>query len=123
MVFRRSAWISALAACAIASGPAVAQTTTAGQKIAEKFCAGCHGIKPEQKSKHRSAPEFNVIANRYSVWGLQEALAEGIIVGHIDMPQFAFSPAQIDNLLTYMDTFTRKDGTRKKDTRSKGQPQ
>jgi mono/diheme cytochrome c family protein len=94
----------------LAASPAIAQNIVAGQAISEKLCARCHAIKSGQKSKHALAPTFPAIANRYSVWGLQEALAEGIIVGHVDMPKFVFSPTDINNLLAYMDTFTRKNG-------------
>ena len=94
----------------LAASPAVAQNIPAGQAISEKLCARCHAIRPSRKSKHALAPTFPDIANRYSVWGLQEALAEGIIVGHVDMPKFVFSPTDINNLLGYMDTFTRKNG-------------
>lgn len=95
----------------VAALPVFAQDMKVGQAIAEKLCARCHAIISGQKSKHGLAPTFPAIANRYSVWGLQEALAEGIIVGHADMPKFAFSPAEINNLLAYMDTFTRKKGS------------
>ena len=93
--------------------PAEAQNIAAGQAIAERLCSRCHAITPNQKSKHALAPPFPVIAQRYSVWGLQEALAEGIIVGHADMPKFVFSPPQIDDLLGFMDTFTRNQGRAK----------
>ena len=123
MMFLRFSWIAVLAACCLSPASAAAQNVSAGKVIAETFCARCHGIKPGQKSKHRLAPEFSVIANRYSVWGLQEALAEGIIVGHADMPQYTFSPTEIDNLLAYMDTFTRNAGAPKTEPGRKGQPQ
>ena len=108
MGITRGHWIAVLAACCIASSSSVAQDLAAGHAVAEKFCAACHAIKPGQKSKHRLALTFPAIANRYSVWGLQEALAEGILVGHGDMPKFIFAPEEINNLLTYMDTFTDK---------------
>ena len=110
MVFDKTCRVAALIVCWVSANPAIAQDATAGQAIAEKLCARCHAIRPGQKSKHGLAPAFPVIASRYSVWGLQEALAEGIVVGHADMPKFAFSPTEINNLLAYMDTFTRKKG-------------
>ena len=94
----------------LAAFPAVAQNILAGQALSEKLCARCHAINPGQKSKHALAPTFPDIANRYSVWGLQEALAEGIVVGHVDMPKFVFSPTDINNMLAYMDTFASPKG-------------
>ena len=87
--------------------PAAAQSTVAGEALAEKLCARCHAIRTGEKSKHGLAPAFPTIANRYSVWGLQEALAEGIVVGHAAMPKFVLSPKEINDLLAFMDTFTR----------------
>ncbi len=91
------------------TGTAVAKDAgaiLAGKKLAEKFCARCHAVGHVGKSKLPKAPTFKVIANRYSVWSLQESLAEGIVTGHSEMPQFAFSPQDIDKLLTYWDTLT-----------------
>jgi mono/diheme cytochrome c family protein len=113
MVFDKSCWIAVVAACFAAAGPSAAQDVDAGRTIAEKLCARCHAIRSGEKSKHGLAPSFPVIAGRYSVWQLQEALAEGIVVGHPDMPKFVFTPRDIDNLLSYMDTFTRMKGQAK----------
>jgi mono/diheme cytochrome c family protein len=33
---------------------------------------------------------------------------EGIVTGHAEMPQFVFKPAQITNLLAYMETLGEK---------------
>ncbi len=99
-------------ACLVAA-PAGAQNIGEGQAIAERLCSRCHAIGFGQKSSHALAPPFPVIARRYSVWGLQEALAEGIIVGHADMPKFVFTPSQINDLLGFMDTLTRNEDTAK----------
>lgn len=80
----------------------------AGQKLAQKLCSKCHAVTPDGKSPMAKAPTFKVIANRYSVWSLQEALAEGIVTGHPGMPEFVLDPVEIDNLLSYWDTMTVK---------------
>ena len=85
----------------------------AGRDMARKLCSSCHAIGREDTSKLPKAPPFRVIAQRYSVWSLQESLAEGIVTGHASMPQFVFNPDQIDQLLTYMDTLTVKKGKTK----------
>jgi len=91
------------------SGSAVAQDLAAGRDLAENLCEACHAIGATGESANAEAPTFRDIAARYSVWNLQEALAEGIVVGHEDMPAFTFSPEQIDALLSYMDTLTPPD--------------
>ena len=108
--------IIALSSLAVCNAPAAAQdgsAVAAGRELARKLCAGCHAISRDDNSKLPKAPPFRVIAQRYSVWSLQESLAEGIVTGHAAMPQFVFNPDQIDQLLTYMDTFTVKKGKTK----------
>ena len=90
----------------LAAPNVAAQSPSAGLKIANKLCARCHAIRPGQTGQHPLAPTFQDIAKRYPVWGLQEALAEGILVGHASMPAFVLPPADVGNLLTYMDTLT-----------------
>ena len=86
---------------------ALSQDLRAGQQIASKHCARCHAIGTSGASPLTKAPPFRTIANQYSVWSLQESLAEGIVTGHLAMPEFKFEPDQIADLLTFMDTFTK----------------
>ncbi len=88
---------------------ALSQDIKAGKLLAEKLCAGCHAIGAAGASPLKKAPPFHAIANRYSVWSLQESLAEGIVTGHLEMPEFKFNPDQISDLLTYMDQFTKPE--------------
>lgn len=87
---------------------AAPEVIAAGGKLAQKHCARCHAIGLDGDSHHKDAPPFRVIANRYSVWNLAEALAEGISTGHPDMPQFVFEPDDITELLSYMETLETK---------------
>jgi len=102
-------WRSLVVAVALAGAtilPAHAGDLAAGRDLAEDMCGSCHAVDADGKSTNAEAPPFREIAARYSVWNLQEALAEGIMVGHEDMPEFTLSPEQIDALLSYMDTLT-----------------
>ncbi len=81
-----------------------------GRALADKLCARCHAVGATGESKLAKAPPFRVIANRYSVWTLQEALAEGLVTGHAQMPEFVLNPDEINNLLTFMDTLTTNKG-------------
>jgi hypothetical protein len=53
-------------------------------------------------SPAHGVPPFRVIAARGDVENLQEALAEGIMVGHPEMPEFTFEPHQIRAFLNYL---------------------
>jgi mono/diheme cytochrome c family protein len=100
-------------ALASLSGLAAADTDAqlqikAGHEIAERFCARCHAIGPEGSSPHKSAPPFRAIVAKGNVQNLEEALGEGIIVGHPDMPQFQFKPQDVGALVAYLKSLSGK---------------
>ena len=43
---------------------------------------------------------------RYPAESIEEALAEGIVSGHPDMPEFVFEPAEIDAIVAYLDSLS-----------------
>lgn len=73
-----------------------------GREIVEKDCAGCHAIGVTGDSPLAMAPPFRTLHQRYPVESLAEALAEGIVTGHAEMPQFAFESPQIEDLIHYL---------------------
>lgn len=93
-----------LAACVHAPAP-VAQTAgdaSAGRRLAEVNCSTCHAIGAAGDSRHAMAPPFRTLSRSYPVESLSEAFAEGVLVGHRDMPEFQLEPSQIDDLLAYI---------------------
>jgi mono/diheme cytochrome c family protein len=74
-----------------------------GRVFAERTCAGCHSIERTGDSPHPDALPFRRISERYAVRNLEEAFAEGIFVGHPDMPPFQLAPEEIDDLLDYIE--------------------
>jgi hypothetical protein len=50
------------------------------------------------------APAFRTLSRNYRVGTLQEALAEGISVGHPAMPAFEFEPREVDALIAFLDS-------------------
>lgn len=83
----------------------------AGKSIAEKYCSRCHAVEPDSASPHKSAPPFQTLSRKWPLSYLEESLAEGITVGHPDMPEFKFEPEQISDLLTYLHWLGRKSGS------------
>ena len=73
-----------------------------GEAIAHKHCARCHAIGETDASPMGLAPPFRDLSKRYPIENLEEALAEGIVVGHPAMPRFTFEPRDINALLTYI---------------------
>ncbi|MBG0808675.1 cytochrome c [Methylosinus sp. H3A] len=81
-----------------------------GRAIANANCSRCHAIGARGKSPNPASPPFRTLAKKYPLDNLEEALAEGIVVGHggLDMPRFEFSPGQIEALLAYLTSIQRK---------------
>ena len=73
-----------------------------GETLAERLCSRCHAIGNAGESTHPDAPPFRMLHRNYPVNNLQEALIEGIITGHPDMPEFKFEPEDADQLINYM---------------------
>lgn len=73
-----------------------------GKAIVTKNCAPCHAVGREGTSPHPEALPFRVIGRRYPVESLEEALGEGIISGHPDMPEFAFSGEDVGAIISYL---------------------
>ena len=80
-----------------------------GKAILQQKCARCHAIDMTDKSHHPEAPPFRSVVKRYPVEDLAESLAEGIVSGHPDMPEFVFQPNEINAILTYLDSLKSKD--------------
>jgi mono/diheme cytochrome c family protein len=59
------------------------------------------------ESRLPAAPAFRDLHRRYPVEQLAEAFAEGISTGHAAMPEFQFTPAQINDLIAYLKTLER----------------
>ena len=75
-----------------------------GKNILAANCARCHAIEADGKSPHREALPFRQVVLRYPPEQLAEALAEGIMSGHPDMPEFTFEPADIAAIVAYLAT-------------------
>lgn len=80
-----------------------------GREIARANCGGCHAIGVRGDSPNPKSPPFRILAKRYPIGNLEEALGEGIVVGHegAEMPQFRLSTGQIDSLLAYLNSIQR----------------
>ncbi len=91
-----------LSSVAQAAPDGAAVVLAEGKNIAETNCSSCHAIGATGASARKEAPPFRTLGQKYDLENLQEALAEGIAVGHPEMPQFEFSPEQGDALIAYL---------------------
>jgi mono/diheme cytochrome c family protein len=75
-----------------------------GQALVEANCSPCHAIGKTGDSPHAEAPLFRTLSKRYPIDTLEEALAEGIVTGHPDMPEFIATPDQIADIIGYLES-------------------
>ena len=73
-----------------------------GLAIAKSKCARCHATGLDDVSSHEKAPPFREVVEIYPSEHLAEALAEGIVSGHPDMPVFVFTTDEIEGFLAYL---------------------
>jgi mono/diheme cytochrome c family protein len=98
------ALLGASVAIVTASAPAMADAL--GKALVETNCARCHAIGDHDSSDHPEAPPFRELSKRYPLDALEEAFAEGISVGHPDMPEFIATPRQIEAIIDYLGTLS-----------------
>jgi cytochrome c len=73
-----------------------------GGDLLTSNCARCHSVARTGDSPNSAAPPFRVLSRKYPIDSLSEALAEGLSVGHADMPEFVFDPDEIAAILAYL---------------------
>ena len=95
----------------IATGEAAAQIPAAdtGRAVAAARCAVCHSIDGAGDSPHRASPPFRTLAEDFPSVMLENALRTGVISGHDEMPMFELAPADMNALLTYIDSLAPPD--------------
>jgi mono/diheme cytochrome c family protein len=101
----------ALSGCATMSsdeGPGRAESLARGREIAETVCSTCHAVGRTGESPLAPAPPFRQLSRKYNVEDLQEALAEGISVGHPAMPHFEFTPSDVTAMVGYLQSIQER---------------
>lgn len=78
-----------------------------GRTFAQANCSNCHSIDKVSPSPLPIAPPFRDLHSRYPVERLEEALGEGIVTGHQNMPEFRLAPDQIGNFIAFLKTLER----------------
>jgi cytochrome c len=101
---RRLPFFCFVFACASSAAMAQSGREQRGQAFVQTNCAQCHAIGRVGDSPVPEAPPFRTLHNRYPIESLAEAFAEGITTGHPSMPQFQLDPAQINDLLAYLES-------------------
>ncbi|MDB5473830.1 MAG: cytochrome c [Devosia sp.] len=73
-----------------------------GHALVTMYCTDCHATETAGNSPFATAPRFRDLHLRYDVELLSEALVEGIVTAHPEMPQFEFDPLQAAAIVAYL---------------------
>lgn len=85
-----------------AIAPAAAQDVKQGETLLARDCGRCHAVGRTGDSAHKFAPAFRSLGKRYPIESLEEALGEGIMSGHPDMPEFKFEAGDVGAIIAYL---------------------
>jgi mono/diheme cytochrome c family protein len=102
-----------LTVCALQPGLAAeapAGLLERGSVILHEDCGGCHAVAEKGESPLEKAPRFRDLGRRFAIESLAEALAEGIMTGHPEMPERSYEPADIDAILAYLESIQKNNG-------------
>jgi cytochrome c len=102
LILALSLIVPAAAAIPTAAHAEDADLLKQGQALVAKDCSRCHGIGRGDASRHPQAPPFRTLSKRYPIESLEEALGEGIISGHPDMPEFQFDADDVGAIIAYL---------------------
>jgi mono/diheme cytochrome c family protein len=91
--------------CAASFALAVAAATAwadpdDGEKLARRWCAGCHLVAPDQQRATTDAPPFVTVARTPSF--SREKLAFFLLAPHPKMPDMALSRSEATDLADYI---------------------
>ena len=92
----------------IAFGIADAQDLKRGEALLARNCASCHAVGRTGDSPQKLAPPFRSLGQRYPIESLEEALGEGIMSGHPDMPEFSFDAADVGAIIAYLKSIQQR---------------
>jgi mono/diheme cytochrome c family protein len=73
-----------------------------GETLLTRDCGRCHAVGRSGDSARKDAPVFRTLGKRYPVDSLEEALGEGIMSGHPDMPEFRFDADDVGAIIAYL---------------------
>ena len=75
-----------------------------GEALVTRYCGNCHAVGRTGDSPHQQAPAFRTLGTRYPITALEEALGEGIVSGHPDMPEFSFQAPDVGAIIAYLNS-------------------
>jgi mono/diheme cytochrome c family protein len=93
---------------AAASSAAAQGDIKLGETLLTRDCARCHAVGRSGDSPNKEAPAFRTLGKRYPIESLEEALGEGIMSGHPDMPEFKFDADGVGAIIAYLKSIQQR---------------
>jgi mono/diheme cytochrome c family protein len=90
------------------SHPAAAQDLKRGEMLLERACGSCHAVGRSGASPVKDALALRTLGQRYPVESLEEALGEGFMTGHPDMPEFRFDADDVGAIIAYLKSIQQR---------------
>jgi mono/diheme cytochrome c family protein len=90
----------AAAFLALSTVAAMAVDADNGERLAQRWCAACHVVSPDQRRANTDAPPFSTIARKPGFNASQVAFF--LLVPHPRMPDMNLSRAEAADLAAYI---------------------
>jgi mono/diheme cytochrome c family protein len=79
-----------------------------GETLLTRDCSRCHAVGPAGNSPRADAPAFRTLSSRYPIESLEEALGEGIMSGHPDMPEIKYDADEVGVIIDYLKSIQQR---------------
>ena len=99
--------IVAVALAGAVAQPSYAQADKQGVTLLTRDCSRCHAVGLSGNSPRADAPAFRTLSTRYPIESLEEALGEGIMSGHPDMPEFRYDADEVGVIIDYLNAIQK----------------
>lgn len=99
--------LAAVALVAALAQPSYAQSDKQGVTLLIRDCGRCHAVGLSGASPRADAPAFRTLSSRYRIEALEEALGEGIMSGHPDMPEFRYDADEVGAIIDYLNAIQK----------------
>jgi cytochrome c len=87
--------------------PAAAEDLKRGEVLLTRDCGSCYAVG-RGDGPDKNAPAFRTLGQRYPVESLEEALGEGFMSGHPDMPEFKFDADDVGAIIAYLKSIQQR---------------
>ncbi len=108
MIVTRALLAAVLLSAAVLPPAGAASNLKQGEALLTRDCSRCHAVGRSDNSPRADAPAFRTLSSRYPIESLEEALGEGIMSGHPDMPEFKFDADDVGAIIDYLKSIQRR---------------